>query len=73
MTHPNKEPAKSVPVIISATGIRANDKKELINSKDTTNEDGETEFKVDACTDCQTITIEVLLVTDKDQSEYCTL
>lgn len=64
VTYPNKEPAKSVPVKISATGIKQNEKQDLkpngkTSSEDETNEMGEAEFVVDSCADCQTIQIKV--------------
>lgn len=64
VTHPNKEPAESVPVKLSATGIQGNEKKDLkptsnSNSEDKTNKDGEAEFRVDSCAECQTITMKV--------------
>lgn len=64
VTHPNKEPAKSVSVKISATGVQGSVKKDLkpsgnSNSEDKTNEDGEVELRVDSCTGCQTITVKV--------------
>ena len=67
VTYPNKQPAKSVPVKISATGKKENEKNVSINlkpngktsSEDTTNEMGEAEFAVDSCAECQTIIIKV--------------
>lgn len=64
VTYPNKEPAKSVPVKISATGIKQNEKQDLkpngkTSSEDETNAMGEAEFVVDSCADCQTIKIKV--------------
>ena len=64
VTYPNKQPAPSVPVKISATGIQENEKKDLkpngkTISKDDTNEEGEAEFAVDSCAECQTIKITV--------------
>lgn len=64
VTYPNKEPAKSVPVKISATGIKQNEKQDLkpngkTSSEDETNAMGEAEFVVDSCADCPTIQIKV--------------
>ena len=64
VTHPNKQPASSVPVKISAIGIDGNKKIDLkpsenSNDDDKTNEDGEVEFTVDSCSGCQTITLKV--------------
>ena len=65
VTHPNKQPARSVPLRISATGIEGNEKKDFKPSKNSnsndkkTNEDGEVEFSFDSCSGCQTITLKV--------------
>lgn len=64
VTYPNKQPAKSVPVKISATGIKGDEKKDLkpngkTSSEDKTNEEGEAEFVIDSCAECQIIKIMV--------------
>ncbi|KAL9988934.1 hypothetical protein ACROYT_G003430 [Oculina patagonica] len=66
VTYPNREPVRFVPVKISATGIHEYyyNRRDLkpsknSNTEDKTNEEGEVEFSVDSCTDCQTITVKV--------------
>ena len=65
VTHPNKKPAKNVPMLISAEGRQGDQMRELRrwdrdpNAVDLTDENGEAEFVVDACAHCQAITITV--------------
>ena len=65
VTHPNKQPARNVPMLISAKGEQANGLQELRkfdkdpNVRDSTNSLGEAEFVIDACAKCKAITIEV--------------
>ena len=65
VTLPNKQPARNVPMLISAQGEQ--DGKEIAlrredrdpNVVDMTDEQGEAEFVVDACSNCKLITITV--------------
>ncbi|KAL9988942.1 hypothetical protein ACROYT_G003438 [Oculina patagonica] len=65
VTHPNKKTARNVPMLISAQGKQGNQMRELRrwdrdpNAMDLTDEHGEAEFVVDACTNCEAITITV--------------
>ncbi|PFX26602.1 cobra venom factor-like [Stylophora pistillata] len=64
----NEKPAESITVTLSATGKSVNEEKHLTKLDDKTNEDGEAEFRVDACTNCQTIKIEVKTIKENTQS-----
>ena len=55
----NEKPTESISVRLSATGKSLKEEKRLTTLEDKTIENGEVEFTVDACTDCQTIKIEV--------------
>lgn len=64
VTYPNKQPAANVPVVISAKGRKDGKEQELRkfkdkNSGDKTDEKGEAEFVVDACSKCDAILIQV--------------
>lgn len=64
MTYPNKNPAENIPLIIKAQGRQdgaLNDLKKFMdrNSQDKTDELGEAEFVVDACSGCDAILIQV--------------
>ncbi|XP_015753158.1 PREDICTED: complement C3-like [Acropora digitifera] len=64
VTYPNKNPAENIPLIISAQGRQdgaLNDLKKFRdrNSQDKTDELGEAEFVVDACSGCDAILIQV--------------
>ncbi|KAL9988941.1 hypothetical protein ACROYT_G003437 [Oculina patagonica] len=63
VTYPNKQPARSLPMKITAIGINGNEQKNLnrinSNAADTTNEYGEAELMVDTCRDCHNIKITV--------------
>ena len=66
VTYPNKQPAANVPVVISAKGRKDGKEQELRkfkdkNSGDKTDEKGEAEFVVDACSKCDAILIQVCL------------
>lgn len=69
VTHPNKKPAKNVPMLISAKGKQGNVEQDLKredrdpNARDLTDEKGEAEFVVDACSNCKTIIITVRIKT----------
>jgi len=72
VTHPNKQPAGNVPMLISAKGIyKGNVTEELRkfdrdrNVRDVTDEFGEALFVVDACANCKAITIQVKTDNDK--------
>lgn len=64
VTYPNKNPAENIPLIIKAQGRQdgaLNDLKKFMdrNSQDKTDELGEAEFVVDACSGCDAILIQV--------------
>ena len=65
MTYPNKQPAGNVPMLISAKGRQGNVMIDLKrfdrdpNVRDNTDEHGEAEFVVDACSNCKAITVQV--------------
>ena len=65
VTHPNKKPARNVPMLISAKGKEGKNIKDLKredrdpNVMDLTDEQGEAEFVVDACAICEHIIITV--------------
>ena len=65
VTYPNKQPARNVPMLISAQGRQGNAMIDLKrfdrdpNVRDLTDELGEAEFVVDACSNCEAITIQV--------------
>ncbi|KAK2565794.1 Complement C3 [Acropora cervicornis] len=64
VTYPNKDPAENIPLVISAQGRQGtalNDLKKFRdrNSQDKTDELGEAEFVVDACSSCDAILIQV--------------
>lgn len=65
VTHPNKQPASNVPMLISAKGKQGNVMRDLKrfdrdpNARDLTDGNGEAEFVVDACSNCEAITIQV--------------
>lgn len=67
VTYPNKQLAKGVPMLISARGKEGNKMVELRrfdqdpNARDLTNELGEAEFVIDACSKCEAIIIQVLI------------
>ncbi|XP_027048067.1 ophiophagus venom factor-like [Pocillopora damicornis] len=65
VTYPNTKPAKNVPMLISAKGKQGNNEIDLKredrdpNVVDLTDENGEVEFVVDACSICAEINIKV--------------
>ena len=66
LTYPNKQPAKNVPMQIKAHGVQRNGVKIQLteiknddNSRDDTDEHGEVEFVIDACSNCDPISIQV--------------
>ena len=66
LTYPNKQPAKNVPMQIKARGGQKNGVQIQLrkidndpNSRDFTDEQGEVEFVIDACSDCDPISIQV--------------
>ena len=66
VTYPNKQPAKNVPMQIKARGVKRNGVQIQLrkidndpNSRDFTGEHGEVEFVIDACSDCDPISIQV--------------
>ncbi|XP_067056513.1 complement C3-like [Acropora muricata] len=64
VTYPNKNPAENIPLIISARGRQDGALSDLKkfrdrNSQDKTDELGEAEFVVDACSGCDAILIQV--------------
>ncbi|RMX42632.1 hypothetical protein pdam_00010273 [Pocillopora damicornis] len=63
----NEKPTESISVRLSATGKSLKEEKRLTTLEDKTIENGEAEFTVDACTDCQTIKIEVEAVKENIQ------
>ena len=66
VTFPNKQPAKRVPMLISSKGKQGNVMTDLKrfdrdpNARDFTDESGQAEFVVDACSNCEAIIIQVL-------------
>lgn len=65
VTYPNRQPAKNVPMQIKAHGEKGNGQIQLRkidndpNSRDFTDEHGVVEFVIDACSDCNPISIQV--------------
>ncbi|CAH3019175.1 unnamed protein product [Porites evermanni] len=65
VSYPNKQPAGNVPMLISAKGKQGNAMIDLKrfdrdpNVRDNTDENGEAEFVVDACSNCKAITVQV--------------
>ena len=62
VTFPNKQPAKNVPMLISAKGEQGDVLKRFDRdprARDFTDEKGEAEFVVDACSNCEAILIQV--------------
>ena len=65
VTYPNKQVARNVPMLISANGTQGDVQIELNrfdrdpNVRGFTDEFGEAEFVIDACSNCQAITIQV--------------
>lgn len=65
VTFPNKQPAKNVPMLISAHGLKGPVRTQLrtlsnyFSARDMTDGHGEAEFVIDTCSNCDYITIQV--------------
>ena len=66
VTYPNKQPARNVPMQIKAHGVQRDGAEIQLrkidddpNSRDFTDEHGEVEFVIDACSNCDPISIQV--------------
>ena len=66
LTYPNKQPARNVPMQIKAHGVQRDGAQIQLrkidddpNSRDFTDEHGEVEFVIDACSNCDPISIQV--------------
>ena len=60
VTYPNKQPAKNVPMLISAHGRKGFVRIHLsINTRGFTDENGEVKVIIDSCSNCDSISIQV--------------